>query len=83
MPVGFRLGGDAGADGLARACAVLHHHRMPEALLQVLGDQAREDVGRAGGRRGQDHPHGFRRKVLGGRGGGEPGEQGGGQQFLR
>src|SRR5262249_48478607 len=33
----------------AGAAAIFHHHRMPEALAELLPDQAGDDVGNAAG----------------------------------
>src|SRR5437762_1763954 len=63
MPVGLGAGRALGADGAARAGAVLHHHRLIPPLCELLADDARDDVGAAARREGDDNSHG-----LGGKG---------------
>ena len=52
------------ADHLAGAAAVLHHHRLPQALVQLVPDQAAQNVCRAPGCGRHDHAYGPGRVVL-------------------
>ena len=64
MTVGVGLGDIGSPYGLAGAGAVFGHHGLAQALLQVLGDQPADDVGRSAGRRGHDHAHRLRGELL-------------------
>ena len=57
MAVGRALCHDAGADGAARAAAVLDDERFRELLGELVGDEAADDVGGAAGREA-DHDAG-------------------------
>ena len=64
VAVGRGLGDDVGADDAARAAAVLDHHGLAEVFGERRHDAARDDVGAAAGRGGDDEADGFVR-VLG------------------
>ena len=59
VAVGRGLGDELGADHLARADAVLHHHRLLPCRGQLLAHHARRDVDRPARRRPHDHAHAF------------------------
>ena len=51
-------------DASARAGPVLDHHRLPEALPEGVGDQARDDVRLPAGGDGHDDPDRLLRPAL-------------------
>src|SRR5262249_25048303 len=55
-----------GADIAARPRLVLHHDRLPEPLVQPVGDDAGDDVGRRAGAERDVELHGTRGPVEGG-----------------
>ena len=59
IAVAGRLGRVVGADVAARAGPVVHDEGLFEFTLQYLAQAARQDVGGAGGREGDDDAHGF------------------------
>ncbi|KAG1246807.1 hypothetical protein G6F65_020493 [Rhizopus arrhizus] len=54
VAIGRRFRDDARADVAAGAGAVLHHHWLPQLLLQVGADAARQQIGAAAGRERHD-----------------------------
>jgi hypothetical protein len=56
--VAVRIGGKHRfrADIAGGTGAVLHHHRLAEALLQAIGDDARDGIDAAAGRNADDDP---------------------------
>ena len=65
VAVGRALGDVVGADDARARRPVLHHEALPQALAQVLRQDAADDVGAAAGREGDDHAHRARGIVLG------------------
>ena len=53
-----------GADDAGARRAVLDHEALPEALAQVLRQDARDEVGAAAGREGHDDAHRAHRVFL-------------------
>src|SRR6266850_7870185 len=64
MPVGLGAGRDLGADGPARAGAVLHNDRLVPPFAELLADDARDDVGATARRERDDDFYGFGGKGL-------------------
>src|SRR6516225_8151517 len=64
MAVGGRTRDRLGGDFPLGTRAVLDDEGLPEALGEPLADQAREDVGRAAGRKANDDAHRSRRIGL-------------------
>ncbi len=56
VAVGCRLHHSAGADRPRRARLVLHDDRLAPGLVQIVGNDARQDVGAAAGRKRHDQP---------------------------
>jgi hypothetical protein len=56
VTVGVRLGDDIRTDRAAGAAHVLDDDRLAEGFRQALREEARQHVGRAAGREGDDHP---------------------------
>ena len=73
MAVGWRAQHELRRDQSVRAGAVVHQHRLAPLLRQRIGERAREEVGRATGRKTDHQPHRARRELLRG---GEAGGQG-------
>jgi hypothetical protein len=65
VAVGRRDRGRLGADGRAAAGFVVDHDRLAELALQLLRQQAREDVVRRARRVGHDDSNWLARKTLG------------------
>ncbi len=64
MAVGHRAADGFGREIAAGAAAIFHHHRLPEALAELLSNQAGDDVGNAAGREGDLERDGLRRIAL-------------------
>ncbi|MNV69209.1 hypothetical protein D3C71_1621100 [compost metagenome] len=80
IAVGRGRGTDLGADDIARAGAVLHHHGLLEHLGQLLGQRAHGGVIGTTGRRRYDHADGAAGPAVGlGEAGGGKGHAGQGQ----
>jgi hypothetical protein len=60
MAVGHRAADGFGREIAAGAAAIFHHHRLPEALAELLSNQAGDDVGNAAGRKGNLECDGLR-----------------------
>lgn len=86
MAVGLGPGDQLGGDGAARAAKGLDHYGLAEALLELFGRRAGEDVaagrrsvpGEAAGGEGDDEAHRAGGRPGLGVGGGEGEERGGG-----
>ncbi|MNC86505.1 hypothetical protein D3C83_21730 [compost metagenome] len=57
VAVGGRFHDDLGAERAARSGAVLHHHRLLQALGHLLRHEPRDDVRRSAGRERHDHSY--------------------------
>ena len=57
VAIGVRARRDLGADGAARAAAIINHHLLAEFFAKPLAYQARHDVRRAARREGNDQAY--------------------------
>src|SRR4030095_10025000 len=64
VAVGRRLHRHFDADRAAAALPVVHYHRLPERLAELLRQRARHDVGLAARRERDDQPDWLRRVLL-------------------
>jgi hypothetical protein len=64
VPVGRRARRDFGADGAARAAAIVDDHLLAERFGHALADEPRDDVGRSARRKRDDEADRFRRIRL-------------------
>ena len=55
MAVRLGLGDEVGADRAVGAGLVLDQDRLAEDVLELVGDQAADEIGRAAGREGDHH----------------------------
>ena len=70
VAVGLGLGDHLRRNDASGPAAVLDDHLLAELLTELGGDQAPDDVVAAAGRERDDQPHGLRRIILCGDGGG-------------
>ena len=65
VTVGPGLGHDVGAHGARCTRLVVHHHRLPQALLQLLANGARQHISKTTGRKAHHDADRLVRPVLG------------------
>ncbi len=75
VAVGLRLGDEVGADRAVGAGLVLDQHRLRQRVLQLVGEQPADEIGRAAGREGDHHADRAGGEVLGWCGGRDRGRK--------